>query len=105
MVVKRRDLEDLLAELTRSVSDPREGLFGPGSISWRVNREAILFAGGGRAALLQLAHPAVSHAIEQHSPTRSDPTGRFVRTFTQVFTMLIGDVASTLHGAAPVHPL
>lgn len=103
MAVKRRDLEALLAELSASVRDPRAGLFGPSSISWRVNREAVLFAGGGRAALLQLAHPAVSHAIEQHSPTRSDPTGRFARTFTQIFTMLFGDLASTVEAARRVH--
>jgi uncharacterized protein (DUF2236 family) len=87
------------------VTDPRAGLFGPESISWRVNREAVLFAGGGRAALLQLAHPAVSHAIEQHSPTLSDPSGRFVRTFTQLFTMLFGDMASTVDAARRVHAI
>jgi uncharacterized protein (DUF2236 family) len=103
MTVRRRDLEGLLSELTRGVHDPRAGLFGPGSISWRVNREAVLFAGGGRAALLQLAHPAVSHAIEQHSPTKSDPQGRFVRTFTHVYAMLFGDLESTLEAARRVH--
>ena len=105
MTVRRRDLEALLEELTRGVRDPRAGLFGPGSISWRVNREAVLFAGGGRAALLQLAHPAVSHAIEQHSPTKSDPQGRFVRTFTQVYAMLFGDLESTLEAARTVHKI
>ena len=30
---------------------------GPGSISWRVNREAALLLGGGRALLMQVAHP------------------------------------------------
>jgi uncharacterized protein (DUF2236 family) len=103
MVVTRRELEGLLGQLGDSVSDPRAGLFGPGTMSWRVNREAVLLAGAGRAALLQLAHPAVSHAIEQHSPTRSDPQGRFVRTFTQVFAMLFGDLASTLEAARSVH--
>jgi uncharacterized protein (DUF2236 family) len=103
MTVTRRDLEGLLDELTRDVRDPRRGLFGPGSISWRVNREAVLFAGGGRAALLQLAHPAVSHAIEQHSPTKRDPQGRFVRTFTNVYAMLFGDLQHTVEAARRVH--
>jgi uncharacterized protein (DUF2236 family) len=103
MTVRRRDLDALLEQLTRGVNDPRAGLFGPGSISWRVNREAVLFAGGGRAALLQLAHPAVAHAIEQHSPTRTDPQGRFVRTFTHVYAMLFGDLESTLEAARRVH--
>ena len=34
-----------------------EGLAGPGSVSWRVNREAALLLGGGRALLMQVAHP------------------------------------------------
>jgi uncharacterized protein (DUF2236 family) len=28
------------------------GLFGPDTVTWRVNREAVLLAGGGRALLL-----------------------------------------------------
>lgn len=103
MSVGRRDLESLLSELTRDVTDPRAGLFGPASMSWRINREIALLAGGGRAALLQLAHPYVAHAIEQHSPTKTDPQGRFLRTFSSVFTMLFGDVAATVDTARRVH--
>jgi len=103
MVVGRRDLEGLLSELTREVRDPRAGLFGPDSMSWRINREIALLAGGGRAALLQLAHPYVAHAIEQHSPTKTDPQGRFLRTFSSIFTMLFGDVAATVDTARRVH--
>lgn len=103
MIVGRRDLESVLSELTRDVRDPRAGLFGPSSMSWRVSREIALLAGGGRAALLQLAHPYVSHAIEQHSPTKTDPAGRFLRTFTGVFTLLFGDVAATVDTARRIH--
>ncbi len=31
---------------------------GPGSVTWKVNREVIVVAGWGRAILLQLAGPA-----------------------------------------------
>ncbi len=103
MSVARRDLESLLSDLTRQVEDPRAGLFGPESMSWRINREIALLAGGGRAALLQLAHPYVAHAIEQHSPTQTDPQGRFLRTFSSVFTMLFGDAAATVDTARHVH--
>ncbi len=103
MGVSRRDLESLLSELTRDVADPRAGLFGPESMSWRISREIALLAGGGRAALLQLAHPYVAHAIEQHSPTKTDPQGRFLRTFSSVFTLLFGDVAATVDTARRVH--
>ena len=103
MSVGRRDLESILAELTLAVDDPRAGLFGPQSMSWRLNREIALLAGGGRAALLQLAHPYVAHAIEQHSPTKTDPQGRFLRTFSSVFTLLFGEVSAVVDTARRVH--
>ena len=56
-LVSKRDLEKLLAQLQTNVTDPNVGLFGPESLVWHVNREALVFLAGGRAALLQLAHP------------------------------------------------
>lgn len=67
-----------------------EGIHGPGSASWRVGRESILFLGGGAASLLQLAHPFVAHAIDHHSETQRDPVGRFNRTFQHVYAMVFG---------------
>jgi uncharacterized protein (DUF2236 family) len=94
-----RELERLRAE----VSDPRAGLFGPHSKLWEVNRSSAVFVGAGRAALLQLAHPWVATAIEQHSHTKQDPVGRFQRTFARVFAMVYGDVDSVLEAARAVH--
>ena len=73
--------------------DAQRGIYGPDSTTWRISREVILFLGGGRAALLQLAHPFVAHAIDQHSQTRADPVGRFDRTFRSVYAMIFGDLA------------
>ena len=43
----------------------REGLYGPESESWRLNREAMLLLGAGpRSLLMQIAHPLI--AEEQH---------------------------------------
>ena len=103
MPVTRAELEALIAEVSASVSDPRAGVFGPGSVSWTINRESILFLGGGRAALLQLAHPWVAHGIDQHSATRSDPVGRFRRTFESVYAMLFGDLEHACRAARRVH--
>jgi uncharacterized protein (DUF2236 family) len=50
------------------------------SEAWRVNAEPIVFAGGGRAVLLQVAHPGVGAGVEQHSTYASDPWGRLFRT-------------------------
>jgi uncharacterized protein (DUF2236 family) len=83
-------LETLLATLRQSASKPEEGIFGPGSISWKINRESALFLAAGRAALLQLAHPWVATAIAQHSKTLNHPVARFHRTFRVIFTMIFG---------------
>lgn len=103
--VTRADLEARLAELRESVPDPRAGLYGPGSASWEIGKESILFLGGGKAALLQLAHPYVAHAIDQHSETRADPLGRFQRTFASVFRMVFGDLAQAERAARRVHAI
>ena len=60
------------------------GLFGPGSLTWRVNREGVLLLGGGRALLLQVAHPLVAAGVAQHSNYREDPFGRLYRTLDTV---------------------
>ncbi len=101
--VTRPDLERTLEELARRVRDPCEGLFGPTSMLWEIGRESICFLGGGRAALLQLAHPYVAHGVDQHSKTRSDPFGRFQRTFANVFDMIYGDLESAIRSARRVH--
>ncbi len=103
MVVSREDLERSIEELRREVTDPDVGIYGPGSISWNVGREAALFLGGGRAALLQVAHPFVAHAVDQHSATRTDPLGRFQRTFYNVFKMVFGDLDDAIRSARRVH--
>src|SRR5688572_13970008 len=90
-VVTRDQLEESLAELRAQVADPRAGILGPDSIAWRIGSDLGLFLGGGRAVLLQLAHPAVAYAIDQHSHTRTDVAGRFQRTFRNVFAMVFGD--------------
>ena len=72
-------------------------------MTWRVNREAAIFLGAGRALLLQLAHPWVAAAIEQHSDTFADPISRFHRTFSVVFTMVFGRLEQSLHAARRLH--
>lgn len=103
MIVSRADLEARLEELRALVREPTQGIHGPGSHAWELNRESINFAGGARAALLQLAHPFVAHAIDQHSKTREDIQGRFQRTFTNVFAMTFGDLDDAFRAARRVH--
>ena len=105
MTVSRADIEGELARLEAEVQRPEAGIYGPGSASWKVDRESIIFLAGGRAALLQLAHPFVAHAVDQHSDTRNDPLGRFQRTFDNVFAMVFGDLAQAERSARRVHAI
>ena len=78
-------------------SHPRghDGLFGPDSVTWRVNREMVLVAGGGRALLLQVAHPLVAAGVEQHSNYRQDPWGRLYRTLDITTQITFGDAETS----------
>ena len=95
-VVSEAALERLLDEVRNSAAGSAHGIFGPASVSWKVNRESALFLAAGRAALLQLAHPWVAAAIAEHSTTLGDPIGRFHRTFRVMFTMAFGSLEQVL---------
>lgn len=88
--------------VTSSSSDDAEGFFGPDSVTWMVDREMVLFLGGPRSLLLQIAHPAVAAAVEAHSDFRVDPLGRLNRTLDAVFGIVFGDRASAREAAARV---
>jgi uncharacterized protein (DUF2236 family) len=66
------------------------GLFGPESVVWRVSREGVLMLGGGRALILQVAHPLVAAGVEQHSRFRQDPFGRLLRTLDLTNRIVFG---------------
>jgi uncharacterized protein (DUF2236 family) len=101
--VSAEDLERQLAIVRANAIGSREGIFGPRSLMWRVNREAAVFLGAGRALLLQLAHPWVAAAIAEHSHVLDDPIGRFHRTFDIVFTMVFGTVDQAVAAARHLH--
>jgi uncharacterized protein (DUF2236 family) len=101
--VSTERLERELSAVRGAAVEPLSGVFGPRSITWQVDREAAIFLGAGRALLLQLAHPWVAAAIEQHSDTFANPIGRFHRTFSTVFTMVFGSVDQSLDAARRLH--
>ena len=68
-----------------------EGLYGPESEAWRLNREAMLLLGAGpRALLLQLAHPLVAAGVDEHSDFRLDPWRRLQGTLRSYLTIVYG---------------
>jgi uncharacterized protein (DUF2236 family) len=78
------------------------GLFGPGSITWRVNREGVLLMGGGAALIEQLAHPLVAAGVAQHSNYREDPWGRLYRTLDLTTKIVFGSTATAEEAAARI---
>ena len=70
--------------------DEARGLFGPGTVSWRVDSELVVLAGGSCALLLQAAHPSVAAGVVQHSTYATDPLGRLFRTLESSFAVAFG---------------
>jgi len=102
-VITKEDLHARLEEMSKRVLNPREGIYGPRSVTWKVNRNTTVLFGAGCANLLQLAHPWVSQAIDQHSKTQTDPFGRLRRTFLNVHSMVFGNLDQVLDSAVKVH--
>ena len=103
--VSRSHIEVLLDHVSAGVTDRNAGIFGPDSMSWRINRESALFLGAGRAALLQLAHPWVATALRQHSSLLLKPIARFHNTFRIVFTMVFGTLDQVLAASRHLYSL
>ena len=103
--VSRMDIEGLWKSIRDRTADPLAGIFGPSSISWKIDRESALFLGAGRAALLQLAHPWVAAALDRHSNLRNDPLARFHNTFRVVFTMIFGTLSQALAASRQLYQL
>jgi uncharacterized protein (DUF2236 family) len=104
-LVARADLESLLGSIQGATPAPLAGIFGPESIIWKINRESAIFLGAGRAALLQVAHPWVAKALEDHSNLLGDPIARFHNTFRIVFTMIFGTLGQALAASRHLHTL
>jgi uncharacterized protein (DUF2236 family) len=93
----------LLAQSGISPLPPaEEGLFRSDGWLRRINAEPALLFGGGRALLLEIAHPLVAAGVGEHSNFRSDPFGRLQRTLDAMRTIAFGDRAAALAAARGV---
>lgn len=57
---------------------------------WRLSRERSLLLGGGRALLMQVAHPLVAAGVSAHSDYRENPWRRLEGTMSSVWTAVFG---------------
>jgi uncharacterized protein (DUF2236 family) len=70
-----------------------ERFFSPDMMIWQVDREMVLLAAGGRALLMQLAHPKVAAGVAEHSHFKSDPLGRLYRTMSTMWSIGFDETA------------
>ncbi|MCW2545071.1 MAG: hypothetical protein JWM40_2623 [Frankiales bacterium] len=78
------------------------GLYGPGSVTWRVNADPSMLLAGLRALLLQTVHPLAMAGVAQHSDFQEDPWGRLFRTADYVRTTSFGTTSEARRAAATV---
>src|ERR1043166_5444274 len=70
-----------------------ERFFAPGSAIWRVDREMALLLGGGRALLMQIAHPKIAAGVADHSRFATDPLARLKQTMETMWSIVFDDRA------------
>jgi uncharacterized protein (DUF2236 family) len=78
------------------------GLFGPGSVAWRVHANPVMLVGGIRALMIQALHPVAMAAVAQHSGFAEDVWGRLRRTAEFITDTTYGDTATATSAAARV---
>src|SRR6202165_2527029 len=82
-----------------------DGLFGPRSVVWRVNRDRTFPLSAMRSLRVRALHPLAMAGVAQHSNWRQDPFGRLAATSGYVLTTTYGDTASALAAAAWVRKI
>jgi len=78
------------------------GLFGPGSIVWRVHRDRSFPLAAIRSLMVQALHPLAMAGVAQHSNWQRDPFGRLAATAGYVLTVTYGDTAAAESAATRV---
>lgn len=73
-----------------SVHSGSDFVFSTDSAIWEVNSQWTGMIYGPAAAILQIAHPKVGHAVARHSHFKSDALGRLKRTLADVNSIAFG---------------
>lgn len=79
-----------------------EGLFGPDSIAWKVNREQVTLLAGRAAAVLQVAHPGVAKGLAKFGECKAASGACMKRAFSSIQTITFGTRRDVLEVVQPV---
>lgn len=71
-----------------------DGLFGPDSVTWRVQAAPAVGLAAGAAAMVQMLYPPVMYVVDQASSVRQKPEERAKLTGDYGVTITYGDIAS-----------
>jgi uncharacterized protein (DUF2236 family) len=90
---------------TRDRAD--DGLFGPGSVTWRLASEPVMWVAGVRAMYLQALHPRVMRGTWQNTALArpEEAWGRFTRTVKFVRVRTWGSTAEVERAGARLRKL
>ena len=81
---------------------------GPGSVTWKINREVVVITAWGRAILLQLAHPAIAAGVDDHSRFRGSLRSGLRRgrsTIRAMLSITFGDDEQMVAAAAAINSM
>ena len=76
--------------------DHNNGLFPADGPVRHINRELVLMLGGGRALLMQIAHPMVAAGVATFSNFETEPLARLFRTLELTLAMVFGDTRTAM---------
>ena len=109
-------IEPILSKTDAANRNHTGQLFSPHSKIWQVDREMALLLAGGRALLLQLAHPKVAAGVSQYSRFQQNPLARLQRTMTAMWSIgfdesakayaaleRVGNIHKHVHGFVPAN--
>ena len=82
----------MMKKETITLGDGR--FFSPDAMIWQVDREMVLLLAGGRALLMQLAHPKVAAGVAEHSHFKADPLGRLYRTMSAMWSIVFDETSA-----------
>ncbi len=84
--------EEAMDPATMASADDH-GLFGPDSVTWKINGDIAILVGGLRSLIYQTLHPLAMAGVAEHSDYLNDPFGRLQRTSQFVGGTTFGNTA------------